>query len=142
MFFGNFVIFAAFLGMVLGPASVLIYSFGVFVGPLEREFGWTRGQISLAATVIVFVSVLTQPLQGALVDRFGVRRVVLISIPIFCASIAGLYFLPSNIFVFYAAWALVTLCGMALWNGSYNKVMAAWSALLEQGRALGPRRSP
>ena len=85
VFFGNFVIFAAFLGMVLGPASVLIYSFGVFVGPLEREFGWTRGQISLAATVIVFVSVLTQPLQGALVDRFGVRKVVLISIPIFCA---------------------------------------------------------
>ena len=53
VFFGNFVIFAAFVGMVLGPASVLIYSFGVFVGPLEREFGWTRGQISLAATVIV-----------------------------------------------------------------------------------------
>jgi len=126
LFFGNFVIFAAFLGMVLGPASVLIYSFGVFVGPLEREFGWTRGQISLAATVIVFVSVLTQPLQGAIVDRFGVRKVVLISIPIFCAAIAGLYFIPSNIFIFYAAWALVTLCGMALWNGSYNKVMAAW----------------
>ncbi len=126
IYFGNFVIFAAFLGMVLGPASVLIYSFGVFVGPLEREFGWTRGQISLAATIIVFVSVLTQPLQGALVDRFGVRRVVLISIPIFCAAIAGLYFIPSNIFVFYVAWALVTLCGMTLWNGSYNKVMAAW----------------
>jgi MFS family permease len=126
VFFGNYVIFAAFLGMVLGPASVLIYSFGVFVGPLEREFGWTRGQISLAATIIVFVSVLTQPLQGALVDRFGVRKVVLISIPIFCASIAGLYFLPPSLFVFYAAWALVTLCGMALWNGSYNKVMAAW----------------
>jgi MFS family permease len=126
VFFGNFVIFASFVGMVLGPASVLIYSFGVFVGPLEREFGWTRGQISLAATVIVFVSVLTQPLQGALVDRFGVRRMVLISIPIFCASIAGLYFLPPSIFVFYLAWALITLCGMALWNGSYNKVMAAW----------------
>jgi MFS family permease len=126
VFVGNFVIFAAFLGMVLGPASVLIYSFGVFVGPLEREFGWTRGQISLAATIIVFVSVFTQPLQGALVDRFGVRRVVLISIPIFCAAIAGLYFIPSNISVFYAAWVLVTLCGMTLWNGSYNKVMAAW----------------
>jgi MFS family permease len=125
-YLSSLVIFAAFVGMVFGPASVLVYSFGVFVGPLEQEFGWTRGQISIAASIVVFVSVLTQPLQGILVDRFGVRRVVLISIPIFCGAIAGLYYLPSNIAMFYAAWVLVTLCGMALWNGSYNKVMAAW----------------
>lgn len=125
-YFGSFVIAAAFVGMVLGPASVLVYSFGVFVGPIEREFGWTRAQISIVATIVVFVSVLTQPLQGVLVDRFGARRAVLVSIPIFCAAIAGLYFIPANIGVFYAAWIIVTLCGMALWNGSYNKVMAAW----------------
>lgn len=125
-YFGPFVIFASFVGMVFGPASVLVYSFGVFVGPLEQTFGWTRAQISLAATIIVFVSVLTQPIQGILVDRYGARRVCLISVPIFCAAIAGLYFIPPNIAIFYAAWAIVTACGMALWNGSYNKVMAAW----------------
>ena len=125
-YFGSLVIFAAFIGMVFGPASVLVYSFGVFVGPIEQTFGWTRGQISIAATIIVFVSVITQPIQGILVDRYGVRRVALISVPIFCASIAGLYFIPANIAVFYGAWVAVTLCGMALWNGSYNKVMAAW----------------
>ena len=125
-YFGSLVIFAAFVGMVFGPASVLVYSFGVFVGPIEQTFGWTRAQISFAATIIVLVSVLTQPLQGILVDRYGVRRVTLISIPIFCAAIAGLYFIPPKIGVFYAAWVIVTLCGMALWNGSYNKVMAAW----------------
>lgn len=125
-YFGSLVIFAAFIGMVFGPASVLVYSFGVFVGPIEQTFGWTRAQISIAATIIVFVSVITQPIQGILVDRYGVRRVALISVPIFCASIAGLYFIPANIAVFYGAWVAVTLCGMALWNGSYNKVMAAW----------------
>lgn len=125
-YFGSLVIFAAFVGMVFGPASVLVYSFGVFVGPLEQEFGWSRAQISIAASIVVFVSVLTQPLQGILVDRFGVRRAVLISIPIFCAAIAGLYFLPPKLAMFYASWVLVTLCGMALWNGSYSKVMAAW----------------
>jgi MFS family permease len=125
-YFGSLVIFASFIGMVFGPASVLVYSFGVFVGPIEQTFGWTRAQVSIAATIIVFVSVITQPIQGILVDRYGVRRVSLISVPIFCASIAGLYFIPANIAVFYGAWVIVTLCGMALWNGSYNKVMAAW----------------
>ena len=126
IFFGWWVMLASFVGMVFGTAAVLVFSLGVFVQPLQQEFGWTRAQISVAAAIIVWVSVLTQPIQGILIDRFGVRRIVLPSIPIFTIPLALLYFLPSNIFVFYAAWIVITICGLALWNGSYNKVMAAW----------------
>jgi len=126
LFFGWWVMLASFVGMVFGTAAVLVFSLGVFIQPLQQEFGWTRAQISVAAAIIVWVSVLTQPIQGILIDRYGVRRVVLPSIPIFTAPLALLYFLPSSIFVFYAAWVVVTICGLALWNGSYNKVMAAW----------------
>ena len=126
VFFGWFVLGASFVGMVFGPASVLLYSFGVFTGPLEHDFGWSRAQISIGASIIVLVSVLTQPLQGMLVDRFGVRRVVLPSIPVFTGALALLYFLNGDIRLFYASWVLITFCGMALWNGSYNKLMAAW----------------
>jgi len=126
LFFGWWVMLASFIGMVFGTAAVLLFSLGVFIQPLQQEFGWTRAQISVAAAIIVWVSVLTQPIQGILIDRYGVRRVVLPSIPIFTVPLALLYFLPSNILVFYAAWIVVTICGLALWNGSYNKVMAAW----------------
>lgn len=117
---------ASFIGMVFGTSALLVFSLGVFARPLELEFGWTRAQISIAATIIVWVSVLTQPIQGILIDRYGVRRVVLPSIPIFTVPLALLYFLPPNLFVFYAAWVVITICGLALWNGSYNKLMAAW----------------
>ncbi len=126
LFFGWWVMLASFIGMVFGTAAVLVFSLGVFIQPLQQEFGWTRAQISVAAAIIVWVSVLTQPIQGLLIDRYGVRRVVIPSIPIFTVPLALLYFLPSNILVFYAAWIVVTICGLALWNGSYNKVMAAW----------------
>lgn len=126
IFFGWWVMIASFVGMVFGTAAVLLFSLGVFIQPLQAEFGWTRAQISVAAAIIVWVSVLTQPIQGILIDRFGVRRIVLPSIPIFTIPLALLYFLPSNILVFYAAWIVITICGLALWNGSYNKVMAAW----------------
>jgi MFS family permease len=125
-FFGWWVMLASFIGMVFGTAAVLVFSLAVFIQPLQQEFGWTRAQISVAAALIVWVSVLTQPIQGVLIDRYGVRRVVLPSIPIFTVPLALLYFLPGNIFVFYAAWIVITICGLALWNGSYNKVMAAW----------------
>ena len=126
IFFGWWVLLASFVGMLFGTAAILVFSLGVFIQPLQQEFGWTRAQISVAAAIIVWVSVLTQPIQGILIDRYGVRRVVLPSIPIFTVPLALLYFLPSNIFVFYAAWIVITFCGLALWNGSYNKVMAAW----------------
>jgi MFS family permease len=126
LFFGWWVMLASFVGMVFGTAAILVFSLGVFIQPLQQEFGWTRAQISVAAAIIVWVSVLTQPIQGILIDRYGVRRVVLPSIPIFSVPLALLYFLPANIFVFYVAWIVITFCGLALWNGSYNKVMAAW----------------
>jgi len=126
VFFGWWVMLASFIGMLFGTAAILVFSLGVFIQPLQQEFGWTRAQISVAAAIIVWVSVLTQPIQGVLIDRYGVRRVVLPSIPIFTVPLALLYFLPGNIFVFYAAWIVITICGLALWNGSYNKVMAAW----------------
>jgi len=125
-FFGWLVVAAGFVGMIFGPASVLIYSFGIFVGPLESQFGWTRAQISIGASIIVLLSVLTQPLQGALIDRYGVRRVVLPSIPIFSGALALFYFLNGDIRMLYLAYAAVTICGLALWNGSYNKAVAAW----------------
>ncbi len=126
IFFGWWVMLASFVGMVFGTAAVLVFSLGVFVQPLQQEFGWSRAQISVAAAIIVWISVLTQPIQGILIDRFGVRRVVLPSIPIFTIALALLYFLPSSIYAFYAAWIVITICGLALWNGSYNKVMVAW----------------
>ena len=100
VFFGWWVTLASLIGMVFGTAAVLVFSLGVFIQPLQQEFGWTRAQISGAAAIIVWVSVLTQPIQGILTDRYGVRRVVLPSIPIFTAPLALLYFLASNIFVF------------------------------------------
>src|SRR6185437_7662762 len=83
LFFGWWVMLASFIGMVFGTAAILVFSLGVFIQPLQQEFGWTRAQISVGAAIIVWVSVLTQPIQGILIDRYGVRRVVLPSIPIF-----------------------------------------------------------
>jgi 4,5-dihydroxyphthalate decarboxylase len=126
VFYGWWVVLACFVGLTLGAASILVFSLGVFTKPIEDEFGWTRAQVSLAAAVIVYTIVLVGPLQGYLIDRFGVRRVALPSIPLFAAALALLYFLPANLAVFYAAWVAVTICGAGVYNASFNKVTAAW----------------
>jgi MFS family permease len=49
---------------------------GVLIIPLQDEFGWDRGTISLAVSVNLLLYGLTAPFAAALMDRFGVRRVV------------------------------------------------------------------
>ena len=57
-------------------------SFGVFVLPMSQEFDWSRGTISLAASLGFLVNGVTQPIMGGLFDRLGGRKVILSSLAI------------------------------------------------------------
>ena len=49
---------------------------GVLIVPLEEEFGWSRAAISVAVSVNLLLFGLVGPFAAALMDRFGLRRVV------------------------------------------------------------------
>jgi MFS family permease len=70
--------------------------------------------------------VLMSPLQGYLVDRFGPRRVVLTSIPLFALSLAAIYFTPPNLYVYYLLWAIVPVAGIGLWPLGYLQAVTPW----------------
>ncbi|HEU0075332.1 MAG TPA: MFS transporter [Dehalococcoidia bacterium] len=49
---------------------------GVFIPEFERDFGWSRTEISFGVTLGSFVGAGTAPLFGPLIDRYGGRRFV------------------------------------------------------------------
>jgi len=53
---------------------------GVLIVPLQQEFGWSRGTISVAISIGLVLFGLTAPFSAALMERFGVRRVMLIAL--------------------------------------------------------------
>jgi MFS family permease len=55
------------------------YGFGMFVEPLEQEFGWTRTQINLSLS-IGLLSGLLSPLIGWGVDKYGSRTIMTVSL--------------------------------------------------------------
>lgn len=57
-------------------ASGLRSIFGVFIRPLEAEFGWSRGSLSIAAAISLLILGAAGPFVGRLADRFGPRRVI------------------------------------------------------------------
>ena len=53
---------------------------GVLIVPLQQEFGWSRGTISLAVAIGLLMYGLAAPFAAALMERFGVRRVMLVAL--------------------------------------------------------------
>lgn len=123
---GAWTTLASVVGLAFGPSTIAVLGFGVFVRPLEAEFGWTRTQVSLASVIISWMVVLVSPLQGILIDRFGARPVVLASIPAFAAGIAALYLLPDNLAVFYLMWVIIPILAVGLWPLAYLKAVSTW----------------
>jgi MFS family permease len=50
-------------------------TYAVFLLPLEREFGWSRSQVTGVYSLYLLVNGLTAPLVGMLFDRLGARWV-------------------------------------------------------------------
>ena len=74
LFYGWYVVAGAFV--VLFCVFGCAYSFGVFFGPLQREFGATRASVSLVFAIAALLYFSIGALAGMLADRYGPRRVV------------------------------------------------------------------
>ena len=124
------------VGLAFGPSVIAILAISPFIPPIEAEFGWSRVQVSLAATIVSYMVVFVSPLQGFLVDRFGPRKVILTSIPLFALGLASLYKLPDSLPVYYTIWVLIPVLGIGLWPLGYLQAVSQWFEK-KLGLALG-----
>ncbi|GAA1369322.1 MFS transporter [Streptomyces beijiangensis] len=67
---------AAVAALAIVAAGAFTTLAGLFVDPLRREFGWSRGSIGFASAVSMVLYGLVAPFAAALMDRFGMRRIV------------------------------------------------------------------
>ena len=136
VFYGWWNVLASAVGMASGSAMFTAFSFGVFVLPLEENFGWSRGQISLALTFTTTTNVIVSPLVGTLMDKVGVKRVLVPSV--FCVGLvlAALSQLTANLWHLYLMYSLLPLLGAGTLPQSYSRVIVAWF-LRRRGLALG-----
>src|SRR5499427_4003980 len=116
----------ATVGLAFGPSVISTLTSGLYIPPIQKEFGWMRADVSFAFTIVAYMVVLMSPLQGFLVDRFGPRRVILTSIPLFGLSLAALYFTPPNHLVYYILWGLTPVLGVGLWPIAYLQAVTPW----------------
>jgi len=62
-------------------------SFGVFQIPVAEEFGWLRSEFSLAVAIQNLAWGFGQPIFGALAERFGDRRAIVLGALLYAAGL-------------------------------------------------------
>jgi len=129
-------VLAAALAIGVGMMGVGFYSLGLFVTPLQAEFGWTRAQVSGAATFQQLGIFLSAPLIGRLADRFGNRRIAIASYIATPLAFAALAQTGPSLTAWYALWLLVSLAGCGTTPAIWARVV---SLRFDSGRgfALG-----
>ncbi|MGW4910022.1 MFS transporter [Streptomyces sp. NPDC004270] len=90
---------------------------GLLIDPLHQEFGWSRGTIGAAVSVNLALYGLTAPFAAALMDRFGIRRVVAVALTVIAVG-SGLTVWMT------AAWQLMLCWGLLVGLGSGSMALA------------------
>lgn len=114
-------VLASCAGASLAPLS--LYTMGLFVVPLEQEFGWSRTIISSGLTLYAVISVILAPFVGALIDRFGPRRIALPGTALYCFALGALSTVTSSQLHWLGLWLLLSL-------GAVLVKPTAWSAAI------------
>ena len=114
---------AGAVGLVFSTGTLALYSFGVFVRPLTAEFGWSRTGLFGALAFFNFGLALASPFWGALLDRFGPRRVILFSLTALSLLIGSLGLLTPNLWHIYLVFAAIPLFGGAASPLGYSAIM-------------------
>jgi sugar phosphate permease len=102
------VAFITFLAL-LAAAGIRATS-TILVLPLEHDFGWDRATVSLALSVNLLLYGLCGPFAGALMSRFGARRVMLGGL-IALAIASGVSVLMSQLWQMVALWGVLVGIG-------------------------------
>ena len=98
-------------------------TYAVFLLPLEREFGWTRSQLTSVYSIYLLVNGCTAPLVGLTFDRLGPRWVYGAGM----ASLGAAFFLAGSL---SALWQFYLFIGVLVGLGVSMNGMVPGSALL------------
>ncbi|MFB7837540.1 MULTISPECIES: MFS transporter [unclassified Streptomyces] len=90
---------------------------GLLIEPLHQEFDWSRGTIGFAVSVNLALYGLTAPFAAALMDRFGIRRIVAVALSVIALGSVLTVWMT-------AAWQLVLFWGVLVGLGSGSMALA------------------
>jgi len=126
----------AMIGAGCGLSSISFYTHSVFANAISSDTGWSRGDVQLGVSIMILMAIITAPLVGSLIDRFGARIIGLISVPLYSLSMSLFFFVDDNLASYYLAWAFMSILAAGTLPITWTKIVNTWFNR-KRGLALG-----
>lgn len=136
IFYGWWIVFACMIGLVVCYSTFVAYAFGLFIRPLNKEFGWTRTEITGAFALGNLLVIAAAPLAGIALDRFGARKTLLPSIVAFACVVGAMGLIFQSIVSFYVLFLILPFAAAGTLPATFTRFVVAWFDR-RRGLALG-----
>jgi MFS family permease len=124
----------SFLMQTTGTGTILM-CFSVIVGPLEKTFGTTREQVMLIMTVLYLMTGATGPVLGAIMDRYSIRKIMLIGGFLLVIGNLAVSYATSVLQVMVIYGTVLTLALGGTGNLAFSVLLSRWFTR-HRGRAM------
>ncbi len=121
---------------IFGVTSLYGSTFGLMMLPMQKEMGWSRGDITFALTLMTLVGPAILPLAGWVIDNVRLRPLILWGVVLQSASLASFGFMQGSVWVYYGLSLVMIFTASGASVLTLSKLLQTWfdKAL---GRALG-----
>jgi MFS family permease len=126
----------AVIGAGCGISSISFYTHSVFANAISTTTDWSMSQIQLGVTIMILMPVITAPVIGWMIDKFGARRIGLCSIPIYGLTLAAFALTDETIASYHLLWACMALLSAGTLPITWTRVVSTWFDR-RRGLALG-----
>jgi MFS family permease len=126
----------AVIGSATGVSALLLYTNGLFVAGLTRDFGLTRVQFGLGVLLVTMALAAANPLVGWLVDRFGAKWPSVAGLLLLSLGFASLGTFISSVHSYFLLQCLLAFTAAASGPIAYSKIVNE-TFIRHRGIALG-----
>jgi MFS family permease len=120
----------------LSGSGLHIYGIGPFMAPIQHEFNWSRAEmLSGTALVSVGVALVSLPM-GALIDRWGPRRIALTGVLAMGSAVALLGTATGTLLNWLLLWSIVAVSATSVQAMVWTSAVVSRFAVT-RGLALG-----
>ena len=112
--------------VLVGFASLFVYTFAIFLKPLASEFGWSREAVSAAFGIAALAVAACSPPLGWLLDRYPPRRIILPCLTVFGCAFASLALLTRHLWHLYLVFLILGMVGNGTAHLAYSRALTTW----------------
>jgi MFS family permease len=118
-------VFTTFTAGIVSSGAIMVFGTGVFLKPVGQELHFGRGVFSSALGLANVLTAIALPFVGRLMDRYGMRVVMLPLIVLFAISTAALSLLTASVALLMVLFAIQGFFAAVQGPAGFSKMVSA-----------------